>query len=78
MFMRHKESMAPKANGGFGPIMADEPNHSHEQQIAEAAYFIAESRGFSGDHALDDWLQAEAEIKIKGEHPKRAPHPISF
>lgn len=76
--MRHKESMAPKATGGFGPIMADEPANSREQQIAEAAYFIAESRGFSGDHALDDWLQAEAEIKIQGEHPKREPHPISF
>ncbi len=35
-----------------------------EQQtmIAEAAYFIAEHRGFSTGHELGDWLQAEREI----------------
>ena len=32
------------------------------RMIAEAAYYKAESRGFSGDCALDDWLCAEAEI----------------
>lgn len=30
--------------------------------IAEAAYFIAERRGFSGGSPSDDWLEAEAEI----------------
>ena len=30
--------------------------------IAVAAYYIAEQRGFQGDAALDDWLQAEAEV----------------
>jgi len=30
--------------------------------IAEAAYIIAEQRGFQGDMALDDWLQAEAAV----------------
>jgi hypothetical protein len=74
--MRHRESTAPKPNGGFGPIVAEEASNSREQMIAEAAYFIAEARGFSGDHALDDWLQAEAEIKR--EHPVREPHPISL
>lgn len=32
------------------------------RMIAEAAYYKAESRGFSGDCAMDDWLWAEAEI----------------
>jgi hypothetical protein len=32
------------------------------QRIAVAAYLIAEQRGFQGDCALDDWLQAEAEV----------------
>lgn len=31
--------------------------------IAEAAYFRAQQRGFDGDHALDDWLEAEFEIE---------------
>jgi hypothetical protein len=30
--------------------------------IAEAAYFVAERRGFAGGGELDDWLLAEAEI----------------
>jgi hypothetical protein len=32
------------------------------KMIAEAAYFRAESRGFSGDCVLKDWLEAECEI----------------
>lgn len=30
--------------------------------IAEAAYFIAEQRGFSVGDELDDWLQAEQAV----------------
>lgn len=33
-----------------------------QRLIAEAAYLIAEQRGFEGEKALDDWLQAEAEV----------------
>lgn len=33
--------------------------------IAEAAYLLAEQRGFGGDAALDDWLRAEAEISAR-------------
>ena len=36
-----------------------------QQHIAEAAYLIAEQRGFEGDRALDDWLQAEAEVDAR-------------
>jgi hypothetical protein len=31
--------------------------------IAEAAYFLAEKRGFVGGHSLDDWLAAEQQVK---------------
>lgn len=27
--------------------------------IEEAAYYLAEKRGFDGEHELEDWLQAE-------------------
>lgn len=37
---------------------SDEVTH----MIAEAAYFIAEGRGFEPGHDVDDWLQAEAEV----------------
>lgn len=33
--------------------------------IAEAAYRLAEQRGFQGDMALNDWLQAEAEVDAR-------------
>lgn len=32
------------------------------RQIAEAAYFKAEHRGFTPAHELDDWLEAQSEI----------------
>jgi hypothetical protein len=32
-------------------------------QIAEAAYFLAEERGFAPGHELDDWLEAERRIR---------------
>jgi hypothetical protein len=31
--------------------------------IAEAAYYLALKRGFSGEHALDDWLAAEQQVR---------------
>ncbi len=30
--------------------------------IAEAAYYLAEQRGFDGGDTIQDWLQAEAKI----------------
>lgn len=34
----------------------------HHDQIADAAYFHAEHRGFKGGDPVADWLAAEAEI----------------
>jgi hypothetical protein len=31
--------------------------------IAEAAYYLAQKRGVTGENALDDWLAAEQEIR---------------
>jgi hypothetical protein len=31
--------------------------------IAEAAYHLAEKRGFLGEHSLDDWLAAEQQVR---------------
>jgi hypothetical protein len=33
------------------------------RMIAEAAYHLAETRGFLGEHSLDDWLAAEEQIR---------------
>ena len=40
-------------------LIAPEDRH---HMIAEAAYLVAERRGFQGEMALDDWLQAETEV----------------
>lgn len=37
------------------------PEQQHEL-IAQAAYFIAEERGFPIDAELENWLQAESDI----------------
>lgn len=39
--------------------------HPDEYQalVAEAAYFLAERRGFAPGCELDDWLAAEADIR---------------
>jgi hypothetical protein len=31
--------------------------------IAEAAYYLAQKRGFLGKHSLDDWLAAEQQVR---------------
>lgn len=31
--------------------------------IAEAAYYLAEERGFEGGHSMDDWFLAEEQLK---------------
>lgn len=41
-----------------GPVTLEE----RYKMIAEAAYFIAEKRGFSGGDMAEDWRQAEAQI----------------
>jgi hypothetical protein len=45
--------------------------HERRRHIAEAAYYKAERRGFDGDRALDDWIEAERELAaiVPPEHP---------
>lgn len=31
--------------------------------ISEAAYYLAEKRGFLGEHSLGDWLVAEQQVR---------------
>ena len=42
-----------------------ESNDSRLQKISDAAYFIAQERGFEGGSQMDDWLAAEAIIDGK-------------
>lgn len=47
---------------GFEPT----PEERHAM-IAKEAYLIAEQRGFEGDLAMQDWLQAEATVASRFE-----------
>lgn len=40
------------------PLSAEQ----RQQMIAEAAYYLAERRGFAGDECWADWYTAEAQI----------------
>lgn len=42
----------------------------HHHRVAEAAYFIAEHRGFKEGDPVQDWLAAEAQINA-AEHKGR-------
>ncbi len=52
--------------------LADEPGQTAaaaaprsdevDRMISEAAYYLAEHRGFEPGHEIDDWLQAEAQV----------------
>ena len=39
-------------------------------RIAVRAYYKAEARGYEPGHEIQDWLEAEAEIKAEGEQGK--------
>jgi hypothetical protein len=40
------------------------------RMISEAAYYLAEKRGFRPGAAMDDWLEAELQVKeILAAHP---------
>lgn len=52
--------------GSLAPPVTAHAEISEElrmQYIEEAAYYIAERKGFQGEHSWEDWLQAEKEVE---------------
>jgi hypothetical protein len=58
----HKAADKAAAKHQYAKSVAGEERH---RMITEMAYLIAEQRGFQGDRALDDWLQAEIEVDAR-------------
>lgn len=56
---------AAKASPGKRHKKQSGTSEERKRLIAEAAYLIAEQRGFQGDMALNDWLQVEAEVDAR-------------
>jgi len=57
---RRRRAPAKAASATRTSGLADAGSRTH--YIAEAAYYLAERRGFCEGSELDDWLRAEAEI----------------
>lgn len=57
----HKKS-APESTTASTPAAIQLTPEERARYVAEAAYYIAERRGFVGGNDHDDWLQAESEI----------------
>jgi hypothetical protein len=53
------------------PVLAM-PADLRNRMIAEAAYYLAERRGFAPGYELEDWLAAEAEIECALESARIA------
>lgn len=53
---------------GLTTSLPDETRHKGAYlagMVAEAAYYIAQSRSFAPGHELEDWLQAEQQIRTR-------------
>jgi len=55
--------IVPPADEDLSPETAESPDPSRRHaMIAEAAFFIAQERGFTPGQELDDWLAAEQHV----------------
>jgi hypothetical protein len=66
--MRAKGRNPSKEDGVATTLMKRDLQHPTEDQIRQRAYEIHQARGGAPGQDLDDWLQAEREIKA--EMPK--------
>lgn len=60
-----RTSSAKKATSGSARSSRSvkaSPSIDRERMVSEAAYFLAEQRGFAGGDPLQDWLQAEQQV----------------
>ena len=57
---KKESSNKPEGNYEYEQLIAEEASFYAKPMIEEAAFFIAEQRGFAPGHEMSDWLQAEA------------------
>ncbi len=54
----------PETSRGEQDPMAGGEGAARQQDIATAAYYRAEARGFAPGNEMEDWLEAEKEIEL--------------
>jgi hypothetical protein len=76
-----EECMSSKVTTLQAPPATDKAvrtaSHPTEQQIASRAHQIFLERGATPGRDLDDWLQAERELKTAAAKPHNAPRPAA-
>ncbi len=60
---KKESSIKPEGNYEYEQLIAEEASFYAKPMIEEAAFFIAERRGFAPGRELSDWLQAEASVE---------------
>ena len=53
----------PSGDEEYEQLIAEDADFNTREIIAEAAYFLAEKRGFSPGEDISDWLQAEIDVE---------------
>jgi hypothetical protein len=53
----------PEGNYEYQQLIAEEASFNAKPMIEEAAFYIAEQRGFAPGCEVSDWLQAEANVE---------------
>jgi hypothetical protein len=62
---RSKKKSPPETLHLKAKDMAATPAYDLASMIATAAYFCAQQRGFEPGHELEDWLQAEQQVRSR-------------
>jgi len=60
-----KDKKITTSQGASHELMATVSVQERHCMVAEAAYLLAEQRGFQGDSVLADWLRAETEVNTR-------------
>ena len=60
---KKKSSTRPTGDDEYEQLIAEEADFNTRGIIAEAAYFLAEKRGFSPGEEISDWLRAEIDVE---------------
>lgn len=63
-------AVPPPAEAGPSPVGVEPVDSAHRHvMISEAAFYIAQARGFTPSQEIDDWLAAEREIEQRLSPP---------
>lgn len=58
-----ESSSKPEGNDEYEQLVAEDASFNTRPMIEEAAFLLAEQRGFTPGNELSDWLHAEADVE---------------